>query len=66
MIIDGHVHIGTGKFFHMKADADFLVRLADELGFDKLFVTELECAVLRHERGQRRAGPARSPRIPTG
>jgi len=41
MIIDGHVHLGTSVFFHMKADADFLVRLADELGFDKLFVTEL-------------------------
>jgi uncharacterized protein len=41
MIIDGHVHIGTGAFFHMSADEDFLVRLADELGFDKLFVTEL-------------------------
>jgi predicted TIM-barrel fold metal-dependent hydrolase len=41
MIIDGHVHIGTSVFFHMDADADFLVRLADELGFDRLFVTEL-------------------------
>lgn len=41
MIIDGHVHIGTGNFFHMQADADDLVRLADEMGFDKLFVTEL-------------------------
>ncbi len=41
MIIDGHVHIGTSTFFHMSADADFLVRMADELGFDKLFVTEL-------------------------
>jgi uncharacterized protein len=41
MIIDGHVHIGTGNFFHMQADGDMLVRLADELGFDKLFVTDL-------------------------
>lgn len=41
MIIDGHVHVGTSVFFHMSADADFLVRLADELSFDKLFVTEL-------------------------
>jgi predicted TIM-barrel fold metal-dependent hydrolase len=41
MIIDGHVHIGTSVFFHMQADADFLVRLADELGFEKLFVTDL-------------------------
>jgi predicted TIM-barrel fold metal-dependent hydrolase len=41
MIIDGHVHVGTSVFFHMKADGDFLVRMADELGFDRLFVTEL-------------------------
>lgn len=41
MIIDGHVHVGTSVFFHISADADFLVRLADELSFDKLFVTEL-------------------------
>jgi uncharacterized protein len=41
MIIDGHVHIGVGNFFHMKADAGLLLRLADEAGVDKLFVTEL-------------------------
>ncbi len=41
MIIDGHVHIGTGAFFHMDADGDFLVRVADAAGFDRLFVTEL-------------------------
>ena len=42
MIIDGHVHIGIGNFFHMKADADQLVRLADAVGLDKLFVTDLD------------------------
>ncbi len=41
MIIDGHVHIGIGNFFHMKANADLLLRLADQLGIDKLFVTDL-------------------------
>jgi uncharacterized protein len=41
MIIDGHVHIGVGNFFHMKADADLLLRLADQVGVDMLFVTEL-------------------------
>lgn len=41
MVIDGHVHVGTGAFFHMDADEDFLVRLADQLGFDRIFVTEL-------------------------
>ncbi|MBN1342290.1 MAG: amidohydrolase family protein [Phycisphaerae bacterium] len=41
MIIDGHVHIGTGSFFHMSADGEFLVRQADAAGFDRLFVTHL-------------------------
>lgn len=41
MIIDAHVHIGTGNFFHMQADADALVRQADALGVERLFVTEL-------------------------
>ncbi len=41
MIIDGHVHIGTSAFFHMSADADFLVDQADQAGFDKIFVTDL-------------------------
>lgn len=41
MIIDGHVHVGTNNFFHLSADADFLVRQADAAGFDRLFVTEL-------------------------
>lgn len=41
MIIDGHVHIGTSVFFHMRADADDLLRLADRAGFDRIFVTEL-------------------------
>ena len=41
MIIDGHVHIGTSVFFHMQADADLLLRLADKAGFDRIFVTEL-------------------------
>jgi uncharacterized protein len=41
MIIDAHVHIGTGAFFHMDAGADFLLGLADRAGFDRIFVTEL-------------------------
>lgn len=41
MIIDGHVHIGTSAFFHMTADGDFLVGMADRLGFDRLLVTDL-------------------------
>ncbi len=41
MIIDGHVHIGTSQFLQIDADADFLLRRADELGFDRLFCTHV-------------------------
>lgn len=51
MIIDGHVHVGTSVFFHMKADGDFLVRMADELNLDKLFVTELNALFYHMEEG---------------
>ncbi len=41
MIIDAHVHVGASLFFQIDADEAFLVRQADEAGFDKLFITEL-------------------------
>jgi len=41
MIIDGHVHIGTADYFHMSADAEALIRYADAVAFDRIFVTEL-------------------------
>lgn len=41
MIIDSHVHIGTGNFFHMQAGAEDLLRAADSCGVDRIFVTEL-------------------------
>jgi hypothetical protein len=40
LVIDGHVHIGTADYFHMSADAEMLIGLADEAGFDRIFVTE--------------------------
>jgi len=42
MIIDAHVHLGTSAYFHLRADADFLLAQADACGFDRLFVTELD------------------------
>lgn len=42
MLIDAHVHIGTSAFFHMSADADDLVRLADAVGVDRIMVTDLD------------------------
>ncbi len=41
MVIDSHVHIGAGNFFHMQADAEDLLRAADACGVDRIFVTEL-------------------------
>ncbi len=41
MVIDGHVHIGTSQFLQISADADMLLRTADELGFDRLFCTHV-------------------------
>ena len=41
MIIDGHVHIGSSQYLQIDADAETLIRIADELGFDRLFVTHV-------------------------
>jgi len=41
MIIDGHVHIGSSQYLQIDADAQMLIRVADELGFDRLFVTHV-------------------------
>jgi predicted TIM-barrel fold metal-dependent hydrolase len=41
MITDCHVHIGQNQFFHMDADADFLLREADRAGIDRMLVTDV-------------------------
>lgn len=41
MIIDCHVHIGKNQFFHMDADADFLLREADRAGIERMLVTDI-------------------------
>jgi len=41
MIVDAHVHIGKSTRLQIDADAAFLVRTADELGFDKICCTDL-------------------------
>lgn len=41
MIIDAHVHIGKSARLQIEADGDMLVRVADELGFDRIFCTDL-------------------------
>ena len=41
MIIDAHVHIGSTQYVQMEADAEMLIGLADEVGFDRMLVTHL-------------------------
>ena len=41
MIIDAHVHIGSTQYVQMEANAEMLIGLADELGFDRMLVTHL-------------------------
>ena len=41
MIIDAHVHIGKSARLQISADGEFLVRVADEMGFDKICCTDL-------------------------
>jgi predicted TIM-barrel fold metal-dependent hydrolase len=41
MIVDAHVHIGKSTRLQIDVDGDYLVRAADELGFDKICCTDL-------------------------
>jgi predicted TIM-barrel fold metal-dependent hydrolase len=40
-IVDCHVHIGRNQFFHMDADADFIIREADRAGIERMLVTDI-------------------------
>ncbi|HEY3458334.1 MAG TPA: amidohydrolase family protein [Bryobacteraceae bacterium] len=41
MIVDAHVHIGKSTRLQIDVDGEYLVRVADELGFDKICCTDL-------------------------
>ena len=41
MVIDGHVHIGSAQCLQMDIDAPGLIQIAEELGFDRIFVTHV-------------------------
>ena len=41
MIVDAHVHIGKSTRLQIDVDGKYLVRVADELGFDKICCTDL-------------------------
>ena len=41
MIVDAHVHIGKSTRLQIDVDGEHLVRVADEMGFDKICCTDL-------------------------
>ncbi len=58
MIIDAHVHVGVSTAYNFSANADDLLRLADENGIDKLFVTDFTALVHDMREGNDTLGKA--------
>lgn len=52
-MIDGHVHIGKSTRLQIDADGEMLVRIADELGFDKICCTDLTALFYDMHEGNR-------------
>ena len=53
MIVDAHVHIGKSTRLQIDAGGEMLVRLADELGFDKICCTDLTALFYDMHEGNR-------------
>ncbi len=53
MIIDAHVHIGKSARLQISVDGEFLVRVADELGIDKICCTDLTALFYDMHEGNR-------------
>lgn len=53
MIVDAHVHIGKSTRLQIDADGEMLVRIADELGFDKICCTDLTALFYDMHEGNR-------------
>jgi uncharacterized protein len=53
MIIDAHVHIGKSTRLQIDADAGMLVRIADELGIDRICCTDLTALFYDMHEGNR-------------
>lgn len=56
MVIDGHVHIGATQYLQIDADAELLLRTADEVGIDRMFVTHLTALFYDMQEGNDRLG----------
>lgn len=53
MVVDGHVHIGKSTRLQIDADGAMLVRIADELGFDRICCTDLTALFYDMHEGNR-------------
>jgi uncharacterized protein len=53
MIVDAHVHIGKSARLQIDATAEFLVQVADEMGFDKICCTDLTALFYDMHEGNR-------------
>ena len=53
MIVDGHVHIGKSTRLQINMNGDMLLRIADELGIDRLCCTDLTALFYDMHEGNR-------------
>lgn len=53
MVIDAHVHIGRSARLQIRVDGEFLVRVADEMGIDKICCTDLTALFYDMHEGNR-------------
>ncbi len=53
MTVDDHVHIGKSTRLQIDADGEMLVRIADEMGFDKICCTDLTALFYDMHEGNR-------------
>jgi predicted TIM-barrel fold metal-dependent hydrolase len=53
MIVDAHVHIGKSTRLQIDVDGEYLVRIADEIGFEKICCTDLTALFYDMHEGNR-------------
>ena len=56
MIIDGHAHVGSAQYLQIDMDLAGLLAVADEVGFDRIFVTDLTALFYDMREGNDRLG----------
>jgi predicted TIM-barrel fold metal-dependent hydrolase len=53
MLVDAHVHIGKSTRLQIDVDGEYLVRIADEIGFEKICCTDLTALFYDMHEGNR-------------